>query len=219
MTTPVACSGVRERAPELALGVLVGAERAAVLDHLERCTECRHEVQRFAAAADAVLQLAPVAEPPAGFEVRLLERRAGGREPGHVPALRRRARAAVAAAAAVVIAAGIGVSLGTSSGGPAAPKDVRTAQLSYDGSDRGSLVVAEGHPAMLVMTVDVPHWSGWVRCVVRESGGDEVTVGRFWLANGHGSWSVRLHMPAMTVRGAAIVEMGGATMASGTLPA
>ncbi|HLI44769.1 MAG TPA: zf-HC2 domain-containing protein [Acidimicrobiales bacterium] len=231
MGEPATCREVREHAAELALGVLVGAERAAVLDHLETCAACREEVHRYSAAADAVLQFAPASDPPPGFEMRLLARRdAAERARGRQQRLARQARhrhgsarrpprvVAAAAAAGLVLAAGIGVGATLASQGTTGPAGVRTAALSYDGVDRGSVVLTEGRPAVLVMTVDLPGWSGWVSCVVGESGGKEVTVGRFWLRNGHGSWSHRLDLPGAAVREAAVEAPGGAVVASATLP-
>jgi hypothetical protein len=69
-----ACDRVRELAPELALGILDGAERGDLLEHLSHCPECRHYVDELATTADELVLLAPSAEPPLGFESRVLER-------------------------------------------------------------------------------------------------------------------------------------------------
>ena len=45
------CVEVRERAPDLALGALNGAERALVLAHLETCGACRELVDELASVA------------------------------------------------------------------------------------------------------------------------------------------------------------------------
>lgn len=66
------CAQVREFAPELALGVLGGPDRAEVLLHIDRCPACRAHVNELSETADALALLAPEAEPPAGFEKRLL---------------------------------------------------------------------------------------------------------------------------------------------------
>src|SRR5690606_34746160 len=65
-TLPTTCAEVRELAPDIALGLLTGEERAAALAHLERCGACRAEVVGLAGAADEVLLLAPGATPPPG---------------------------------------------------------------------------------------------------------------------------------------------------------
>src|ERR1700730_6841708 len=100
------CADVREFAPELALGILGGAERADVVLHVNDCARCQAYVAELTEAADAIPQLVPEAEPPPGFETRVLHR---------LVADRRRSRrrwvasiAAVAAAGAVVTVAGVG---------------------------------------------------------------------------------------------------------------
>jgi Putative zinc-finger len=70
----MACEDVRELAPELALGVATGEERADALDHLAGCADCRRAVGELSEVADELLLLAPVHEAPAGFESRVLDR-------------------------------------------------------------------------------------------------------------------------------------------------
>jgi hypothetical protein len=67
------CDEIRELAPEIALGVLEGEQRADALRHLAACTDCRREVEQLSHVADELLMLAPVQEPPAGFESRVVE--------------------------------------------------------------------------------------------------------------------------------------------------
>ena len=106
------CMRVRELAPELALGVLNGEERADALDHLAHCGECRRYLDELSATADELVLLAPSAEPPVGFEARVLERAQlaeGRRRRWRVPEWRVAVVAvalAAAAAAAVWIATG-----------------------------------------------------------------------------------------------------------------
>ena len=66
------CAEVREFAPELALGILGGAERAEVVFHVNGCARCQAYVAELTEAADAIPQLVPEAEPPPGFEARVL---------------------------------------------------------------------------------------------------------------------------------------------------
>jgi anti-sigma factor RsiW len=92
------CTEVREQVPEYVLGTLDGAARATVAAHLLGCPACRAEAESVARATDALWALAPEAEPPAGFESRVLRAVAPRRS-------RRPARwaAALAAAAALVL--------------------------------------------------------------------------------------------------------------------
>ena len=68
------CARLRELAPELALGVLSGEERAEARNHLAICPECREYVLELTSVGDGLLALVPGAEPPVGFEDRLLSR-------------------------------------------------------------------------------------------------------------------------------------------------
>ncbi|HZD14594.1 MAG TPA: winged helix-turn-helix domain-containing protein [Pseudonocardiaceae bacterium] len=81
--TELTCQKCRELAAELALDVLVGVERARALVHLDGCTTCRDTVSTLAATADRLLKLLPDAEPPAGFEQRVIT--ALGSASRHVP--------------------------------------------------------------------------------------------------------------------------------------
>jgi hypothetical protein len=76
------CELLEAFAAELALGSLTGPERSAALAHLDECQHCRRLVEELTAAAESLLLIAPEADPPAGFEVRLLERLKASRGPG-----------------------------------------------------------------------------------------------------------------------------------------
>jgi hypothetical protein len=67
------CEEIRNLAPEIALGIADGEERAEALRHLSTCADCRRAVEELSRVADDLLVLAPVQEPPAGFESRVVE--------------------------------------------------------------------------------------------------------------------------------------------------
>jgi hypothetical protein len=94
------CDELRAIAPELALGIASGDERARALEHLAACPACRRHVEELSVLADDLLLLAPAQEPPAGFETRVL----GELEPRRVRRRPLRALAAAAAAAAITAA-------------------------------------------------------------------------------------------------------------------
>jgi len=87
--SPLGCDDVHDQAEEFALGLLDGAERAAVVAHLEGCRACGARVAVLAEAGEQMLLVAPAVEPPAGFEQRVLDRlgpehlRPRRRLPGH----------------------------------------------------------------------------------------------------------------------------------------
>jgi hypothetical protein len=68
------CGELADVAAELALGVLTGRERAMAIAHLDKCEACREHVRQLMATGEQLLELLPSAEPPAGFETRVLER-------------------------------------------------------------------------------------------------------------------------------------------------
>lgn len=80
----MSCDEFAEVAAELALGVLTGRERARALAHLDGCESCREQVRELTMAGDELLALLPAAEPPAGFESRVLDR-LGLATPGQQP--------------------------------------------------------------------------------------------------------------------------------------
>jgi Putative zinc-finger len=91
------CERVRELAPELALGIADGEERAEALEHLGACADCRRYLEELSTTADELLLLAPEQEPPVGFEARVVDQIA--------PRKRRRRWGIVTAGAATAVAA------------------------------------------------------------------------------------------------------------------
>ena len=96
------CDQVRESAAEYVLGTLDGADRAAVAGHLAACAECRAEVESLARVTDTLWAGSPEAEPPAGFESRVLDA-------VRAPAPRRRVARWAAGLAAAAALVGLGV--------------------------------------------------------------------------------------------------------------
>jgi hypothetical protein len=105
------CEHTRELAAELALGIADGAERARALRHLAECAECRAAVEQLTAVSDELMLLAPVHEPPPGFESRVLARL----RPEPAPKRPRRRLLVPIAAAAAAAALAVGIVLGATS--------------------------------------------------------------------------------------------------------
>jgi hypothetical protein len=59
---------------ELTAGVLGTREKAAALDHLASCPNCKTELVKLASAARGLLSLVPEIDPPVGFEGRFWDR-------------------------------------------------------------------------------------------------------------------------------------------------
>ena len=68
------CAELADVAAELALGVLTGRERGVAIAHLDTCDACREDVRQMMGTAEQLRSLLPPAEPPAGFETRVLQR-------------------------------------------------------------------------------------------------------------------------------------------------
>jgi Putative zinc-finger len=225
-----ACAEVEGSLAELALGTLAGDERARVLDHLDHCPQCRAELQRQVATADALLQLAPGVEPPLGFESRLFARM-GIAEPGpevapragRVARLSIRSRAWVAAAAATVaIGLGFGggwlANPGVTATGPTQPSGAAaTATLTSGTRQVGTVSTYGGSPGWLLMTMHDGVVNGPVICQVGLADGRQVTVGSFSLDYGYGAWAVRLPDSSSPIRSARVVEPDGTVVAQATL--
>jgi anti-sigma factor RsiW len=175
------CAQIRELAPELALGIADGEQRALALEHLAGCTECRALLESLSAVADELLLLAPAEEPPLGFEDRVAARLAPAREPRR----RRRRSFALGFAAAVgaaAIAAGA-VLMATSSDRELAG-DYRAALARVDGNyfATGALEAPGGREAGDVYAYDGEH--SWVYVIASPpgsypDGGAKLAAGRY----------------------------------------
>ena len=130
MTSRSDCPDVRLMLPELALGSVTGQDRARALKHLAGCPECRRELSALSEVSDELLLLAPPAEPPVGFESRVMESLGGSRHRAVVGW-----RRGAAAAAAIVIAA---------LGGGAAVYVAGASDRELADSYRNTLAVADG---------------------------------------------------------------------------
>ncbi len=147
------CADLAAVAPELALEILGGAERAAAIAHLEGCVTCQQLVDTLAADADRLLMLAPSAEPPAGFQERVLTSLTRVERPT-TPRARPGSRAlAVLGLAACVAALALAVGLGPS----ARPTPAGAAMRTGAGEVVGHVFVNREPEAALFMTL--PGWS------------------------------------------------------------
>ena len=197
----MSCEHVRELAPEIALGIVDGEERAHALRHLSTCAECRRAVDDLAEVADELLILAPVAEPPAGFESRVAEGFGLRRPPG-----RRRRRLTARwllprlgsglAAAAITAAILVGVyhddhetaqryreTLAQAGG-----RYFQAEPLTDRNGARGGVAFGyEGSPSWVLVTVDAGHRDAVTRAELVTRDGRTVALPRLELDR-NGSW-------------------------------
>ena len=192
------CTQVCDDAAEYALGILPSDERGAVARHLLGCEACRSEVHGLTEVGMDLLGLVPDAEPPLGFDRRVL---------AHAVPPRRRSVKTWVASSVAAAAAAAAVLVSVLHGSSAHPRQV-LATLTSDGRSVGS-VYTEGHPQWLEMTVNDPGTSGPVTCYVVTPGGQLVRLGTFDLVNGKGYWGAPLDQAGSgTVKGVELVAAG-----------
>jgi hypothetical protein len=212
-----------EQLPELAAGVLGGRDRVAVLEHLEGCTSCTDELEQLMAATDSLVHLAGEADPPLGFESRVMEqleaRSVSSR--GH-DQWRRRSLIVISAAAVAAVAFGIGwvthsvvkQPVEQAIVAPGAYSHVSEAPLVSAGTPHGMVTVYSDEEGWILMTVDSSTWSGPVQCKIISKDGDTRTVGSFDLISGRGTWVAPLPVEYDKVRTAELVSDDGRVLAS-----
>lgn len=192
-----ACAEVRDLAPELAVNIVGGPERAEALDHMSECGACRAYVAELAEAADALTLLAPEAEPPPGFERRVIAAIGAGRR----RSWRRLATVAASVAAATAIVSIVGVRLveGTDSRPVVAPAESTSvenlAMTTDDGIDVGEVHISDGHPSVVVVTVDYLISDGTYAVEVSSPKRADAEIGRIAVEDGRGSWGGTTRLP------------------------
>ena len=228
----MSCAEFHDSAAELALGVLTGRERAEALAHLDYCEACREHVRSLTVTSEKMLSLLPTAEPPAGFETRVMDR-LGLTPPASQPLRHRRRRPAWghgfsprrALAAAAVVVALLGAALGGwglhALTAPTASATLTSATLvaARDHDQVGQVFVFNGQPRWMYMSVDLEAGNDTVICQLVGADGHITTVGSFRLADGYGSWG----SPAWTGDGAPVgarlVTANGTVLATATFHA
>lgn len=218
------CAEVEALAPELALGTIDGAERAAILSHLAGCAKCRDTTDQLAGVADGLLLLAPPAEPSPGFETRVLTRMAspGIRDPNGVAAAERparparparRPRRALVGIAAVALAAALaGGGLALLQDPDRAGADVHTALAEDDHGRWTCRAVAYGSdPAWVFVALDRTDGANRTFTVEAHRTGDAapISLGNLTLHDGHGSLAIQLHVPAPELRSIRMFDEAG----------
>lgn len=204
----------RDDLAEYTLGVLDGRARSDLIAHVNSCEECAAQLIELTTVADALLYVAPGAEPPAGFESRVMERIRQSKPT--VLQQPRRARAILSLAAAVVLfsfASGWTIDHYTS-----APSNVHVSSavgqmeqrsLLANGQTVGLVYVYTGKPSWMFVAVDAPLAPSRVRCVVLTKSGGRVDIGTFSLTSGTGAWGAPLPVGFQSVKGIELTSQSG----------
>lgn len=221
------CPEVEALAPELALGMLSGSDRAEALAHLGACPSCRRLVDELATTADPLLLLATEMDPSIGFESRVLA--AIGSADRDRPALapvtprrdarrRRRGRgkwsavARVAVAAAVVLlaaASGLLVGRGVGDG----DSGVRTALAVSSSGKATCRALAYGEDqAWVFVNLQAPReWTAdYTVEITTTGGGRPAALGHLHLQDGTGSLGMTVDVPASHLRAIRMLDASGA---------
>jgi hypothetical protein len=220
MSSEARCENVRALDAELALGAVGGEERAAALEHLAACEECRRAVGELSHVADELLLLAPRAEPPEGFESRVLTQLHARGAPRRVRPRRTRLAMLAAASLAVAAAGAIALAVGPGGDGRSASEqsqrpahtsrtEVRARLYGHGKVARGSAYGYQGSPSWLFITVDRLERPGRYRCEIVTAGGRRISLRSFRLDSGTRSWGVSMPVDLDEVAGVRLVPAAG----------
>ena len=206
------CEQARDLAPEYGLGILDHDERVAMAAHMLSCPECRGEVDDYARLGEDLLDVIPAAEPPPGFDRRVLESLPA--QVQQAPRRRRaRSRLMVGAGAALAAAAAAAVIVVLTPSSHASPEI--KANLVADGHTVGS-IYTEGKPPYLWMAVKHVTDSGTVSCQIVKADGTVVTLGSFDLVDGSGWWATPEPAGLDHIASARLVTADGQVVAQAT---
>lgn len=225
MNQPVTCDEVQLLAPEVALGIASGDERALVLAHTRSCADCRRMMEELAVTADALLLSGPLHEPASGFESTVLARM----DYEQRPSSRMRSKlVAVAAAAALAVGA---VAFWITSDDRRLATHYRDALAEANGKYFGVVGLwapggeRVGH--MFAYAGDVP----WVFLIfttplepalyeaeLETPGGRVYSLGTFEITSGHVTWGRDLPVELRDVRTVRILDDTGIVAVRATFP-
>jgi hypothetical protein len=211
--SPLNCDEFESLAAEFALGVLPGDQRGLALTHLAACPTCRAQTRELARIADSMLLLTQPAEPPSGFESRVLSR-IGMEEPAIRKQSRKPSSRRVRLAAAAVVVALVGTAgllTGRFTGGGNNRLAAGDLAVVWKGGGTCRVAAFPGHggiPAMLVVRLDEPSErpGPYPVQLIPAKGGAPVPFGVIEVRNGQGILQSAIPASVGTVRGIRVFE-------------
>jgi hypothetical protein len=209
----VNCAEARDYAPELALGVLSGAERAEVLLHVNGCARCQALVVELSEVVDVLVTVAPEAEPSRGFEQRVLTEIGSPRRRS-----RRRLMSAVAIAAAVAAIVSITIVrvVESNSSSTSAPPVAAKMIGGQNGATAGWVSVADAHAVTVAVDYGVP--GGTYHVQVKPKDGGSYSLGAMQIDDkGRGFWTGSSDVPITTGSTIQLVGADGRPACQGTV--
>ena len=215
------CSEADSMLDELALDVLPGDRRAALLAHVAECPNCRHLLDQLSETADALLLAGPVTTPSSGFDDRVLADIAGARSRGRGRAqFRLPIPAAAAAAVALLMVGGLAgaVVSRSSDGSGGGIRRFRTVDLvAAGGADVGDVSTYYGRRPWYFMQLRGALPDGTYQCVLELDDGRSIPLGRIRTIGGQGGWGERVTVDAAHATVARLVDSQGNTVATARL--
>jgi hypothetical protein len=205
----------------MALGKSTTTERRLILKHVRSCESCRAFLREMHEVADQVLFAAPSADPPPGFEQRVLNALGPHKSP-RVIQLRWVAFAAVFALTLGALWARLLPRIFESEQDRLAAQYIQALETlggkalyasrleSITGEDVGSLFVYEGNPSWMFLTIeDAEKPTGELRVRVSLARGDPLLFDGLELLDGRGSLGLRLDVAVKQIREIEIIEETG----------
>ena len=225
------CAETWQALPELALGIADGKERAAAVEHLAACPDCRHELEELSAIADGLLALVPEREPPPGFEDRVLQR-LNVQEARRLPPRRRRRRrrgrlSVVAAALAGAAAMAVALTLAFSSDRHLAAQYRAALQSAHgqyfqsarlrtpNGKQAGTVFAYQGAQSWLFYVLSGSNRNARLQEQIVTRSGTSLTLPPFRLVSG--SWGIATPLPVRDIALVKLIRDHGPTLEA-TLP-
>lgn len=218
------CDEVQLLAPEVALGIASGDERALVLAHARSCGECRRVIEDLSETADALLLLGPLREPAPGFESTVF---AQMQRPE--PRARIRIKLIAAGLAAMLVTGAVAFWL--TSDERRIASHYRDALAVADGEyfgvvplrtssgDRaGHMFAYEGHPTWVFVVFATPLEQGRYEAELETRGGDIHRLGSLDITAGKVTWGRDLPVGLRSVRAVRISEVDGSAVVQATFP-
>ena len=212
------CNELDDQLEALALGQVEEPDRTRLHAHLAMCSSCRGRLDEMLGLTDMLLALAPLHEPPPGFESRVLDRLS-------IPEARavRRSATVLGVAAAVLI-------LVAAMGAVAVDRRIHDEALSVarsgvivgaDGSHVGGIQLVRGQRPFVLIAIDHPRpGAGPVTCQLQLSDGRTVIVGSWSYDDVRGGiWAVGLADSSLNAVAMQMVDGNGTLVASASLHA
>jgi hypothetical protein len=214
------CAEIRPMLGELAIGSAAGHERDRAVRHVATCPACGRELAELTTVFDGLLQLAPPADPPPGFESAVVARiaRPAARAAGEPRPPHRRRRRALALAAAVVVAALAGGAAGTVATRAQGADDrvladryrqvlsvadgqyLRALRLTTDaGAPAGTVFLYQGRPSWVLVSVTSAPVDGTYAMTVVGRDGTDRPVGACLVTRGAGTYGYQLPRPVADI--------------------